>query len=347
MKNVCFFIGALAILNLPQLAMSNPPQYEISIIQPTGNGIEITLDAINNSGQVAGRQKNSDGSVVGFIYSAGTMTFTGSVTHPSDINNSGQVTGTTSGTHGAIWTNGSEVDLGYRLFPTAINSQGDVAGYTYSSQDSFFYDGSSLTYLHDVVGSPCAANGMNDSGQIVGYTSTPSSSNWRAFLYQDGSVTYLPSLRGGSTIAEDINNDGLVVGRSDVSGQYVAFSWNQQNGIKNLGSLPGHVGSSAGAVNNLGQIVGTSSTLNLDSDVFLYTDGTMYNLKSIAVNGNQWVRLTSANDINDSGQIVGVGQLYNNNVLTTCYFVTSPVPEPATISLLAFGGLLIIKRKRK
>ena len=72
------------------------------------------------------------------------------------------------------------------------------------------------------------AYGINNSGQIVGYSTNTSSGYSRAFLYQNGTMTDLNSLLPtGSgwvlTEAIDINNNGQIVGQGYIGGTYHAF----------------------------------------------------------------------------------------------------------------------------
>ena len=52
--------------------------------------------------------------------------------------------------------------------------------------------------------------------------------------------------------------------------------------------------------------------------------------------------LTYACDINESGWIVGGGQIDGHEH----YFLLRPIPEPATLSLLAVGWLALIRRRK-
>src|SRR5512136_1531284 len=70
-----------------------------------------------------------------------------------------------------------------------------------------------ITDLGTLGGAWSEANGINDSGQIVGAGIT-SSGEMRAYLWKNGVVTDLGSLGGPVTYAYTINHVGQIVGKS-------------------------------------------------------------------------------------------------------------------------------------
>jgi hypothetical protein len=77
-------------------------------------------------------------------------------------------------------------------------------------------------------------------------------------------------------------------------------------------------------INNLGQIVGTTS----GQAILFVPGGSVVNLNSVVTNGSDWV-LKYAIGINDAGQIVGYG--LHNGVQRA--FRLDPVPEPTSFDL--------------
>src|SRR5437763_226747 len=131
---------------------------------------------------------------------------------------------------------------------------------------------------------------------------------------QSYTLTDLGTLKLGSARVHDINSLGQVAGASGAphgSGTR-AFFWSRKTGMIDLAALPGGDYSVASAINDSGQVVGTSNSQN-GIHAFLWT----------AANGLQKLpalpgtNSTSAYAINGAGQIAGVSgshaALWNGN----------------------------------
>ncbi|MEP0834207.1 hypothetical protein NDI48_23870 [Microcoleus sp. AS-A8] len=106
------------------------------------------------------------------------------------------------------------------------------------------------------------------------------------------SITELPF------VPSDINDKGQIVGS-----QYL---W-ESGTLTELGFLPGANATYAKGINNLGQIVGSSGLLGNSSSnrAFVWQDGIMSSLGTPPASLCTGCYYTTANDINDQGQIVG------------------------------------------
>lgn len=119
---------------------------------------------------------------------------------------------------------------------------------------------------------------------------------------QSYTLTNLGTLRPGSARVHDINSQGQIVGGSGHphGSDTHAFIWTKKGGMKDLGSLPGGDYSVALAINEAGQVVGTSNS----------TDG-MHGFLWTSANGMTQLPTLSGTDdssayaINQSGGIAG------------------------------------------
>lgn len=152
-----------------------------------------------------------------------------------------------------------------------------------------------ITDLGTLGGYGSYAYGINDKGQVVGYSQTEVGWHHKPFLWENGVMKDLGMLPGSQwSKAFDINNSGQVVGYAhfiDISER--AFLW--ENGVMTELATPvseSITSSHANGINDLGQIVGSCN-----SKLTLWEDDTVTGL------GDYY---GGAAEINESGQIVGV-----------------------------------------
>ncbi|HEV8578771.1 MAG TPA: hypothetical protein VGX68_06765 [Thermoanaerobaculia bacterium] len=180
-----------------------------------------------------------------------------------------------------------------------------------------------------------AATAINDKGQIVGISGTCDQAVGRftaahAVLWEKGTVIDLGNI-GGDTwnTPTAINQRGDVVGFLSQPGddpdnpQLRAFLWTRRDGIQNLGTLPGDVYSEAHGINDRGQVVGISCDAGGACRAFLWQDGLIRDLNALVAPGYTGV-LTTAQDINDRGEITG--RAFDPATGERPAFLATPVP---------------------
>jgi probable HAF family extracellular repeat protein len=168
--------------------------------------------------------------------------------------------------------------------------------------------------------STSAATAINDAGEVVGISgacdvAVGAFSARHALEWIDGQPRRLPTLGGAAfNTPMAINNRGVIVGFSDTPGDVVngvltvnnqATLWTAQ-GIVNLHTLAGDVTAQATGINDFDQVVGTSFDADNNSRVFLWQKGTIYDLNKL-VQSNAPLYLLESGDINDRGEITGLG----------------------------------------
>ena len=153
------------------------------------------------------------------------------------------------------------------------------------------------------------ATGLNNNGQVVGYSSNSTNGSNHPFLYSNGSLVDI-NPAGGDSQAWSINDSGQIVGKAGDAFLY-------QNGqLRSIGRLPGGNTSFAYAINNAGQITGDSLTSNNTSThAFLYSNGSMQDLGTFG--GVQ----SNAFGINSNGDVAGLA--YDVNGVSHAFLYTN------------------------
>jgi probable HAF family extracellular repeat protein len=264
--------------------------------------------------------------VEAFKYSDGVATGLGYLSSSSyssahGINQLGQIVGesTTNSTgsviHAILWdTNGTKLDLG-------------VLSGTYSS-----------------------ANAINNSGIIVGESSVEGSTNAQAFIYTN-SIFPLGTLGGDYSSAKSINDAGVVVGEStEVTAgvtnlQAFIYRDGTMSSLRPLAAALGADSSSASSINNAGQIAGYLGFGQL-TQAFLYDGTNIVNLNQYITASSRFANLSSADGINDKGQIIGSGTLTNGDYhaflltpIKAWLLLTAPVPPITSGFQMTIKGL--------
>lgn len=198
-----------------------------------------------------------------------------------------------------------------------------------------------------------SANGINDNGQVVGYSGTSGTTQLRATLYENGTRTSLGTLpngtvfSGGYSSANDISNNGVVVGSSYYQTNTFnthAFKLDLGTGtMTDLGALPGDASSQANSINTSGQIVGTSAPTASSTAfrAFYYNNGSMTKIGDVVtplLPSNNLSMSTGA--INDNAQVIGTAT--SGTILNTAnnyVYLYSGQNNTATLLSNTIGGI--------
>jgi probable HAF family extracellular repeat protein len=251
----------------------------------TLGGASSEATALSNSGHVVGWSTDAAGAVRAFLYRNGAMANLGtlpggSASYATGINEHGQVVGHgginehgphfSEFTQGFIWDGGNLQPLGALHCPCSFNQRHGTS----------------------------AAHAINAHGQVVGDSGTVRGESVRhAFVWQNGAMEDIGGGAGSRSISHafGINGSGQVAGTFE--GRAALF---QDGTHRDLGTLPGHTGSTARAINAAGVVVGESAVEPAsDFRAFLW-DGAMRDLGTLPGD-----TVSQARGVNGAGFVVG------------------------------------------
>ena len=144
-----------------------------------------------------------------------------------------------------------------------------------------------------------AVTGMNNAGQLVGFTGAGTGAgNVQAVLYSGGVLEQLGTFGGSSSYGNAINDAGAI------AGTFIAASGEQHGFLYQAGRFVDiGAGTSGEGINARGDVVGGRQ--NDDGmNGYLYSDGALRNLNNLRT-GKQGVAV----DVNDAGQVAGTSTL--------------------------------------
>jgi len=349
------WLQATTLLSFLAVIPAHAVLYSVTDLGTLG-GATSSAFAVNNSGQVVGVADTATQSDA-FLWQSGTMTdlgtLGGNASNAQNINNLGQVVGfstnASSVSDAFLWTSsGGMTDIdstfGFNAGTSVvytITDAGRMVGFANGGpgQQPRYFDGTSYITIPNLGGvNGHGARGVNDSGQVAGYSLNGSGLR-NAFLWTSGTGTVdLGTLGGATSQANFINASGLIVGNALTgTGQSHAFYDNNGASMVDMGTLGG-ANSQALKDNSAGYIVGNAQDAGGNGLAFLYTGGVMYNLNALTDSSGIGWTLQNAQGISDTGYIVGVGL---DPLGQTHAFLLTPIPEPSSIFTL-IGGLTLL-----
>lgn len=206
------------------------------------------------------------------------------------------------------------------------------------------------------------ATGINDNGQIVGYTGVLHN-NEKAVIWEGDTPRLLFPRKTNLTSATDINNNGVITGRDNELGAYIyesesevtyfgrgthstsinahgritgyrnvgtqtAFTTNENKEFVSLTAIGGFDEGIAWDINDNNVIVGRSKKSGESSHkaTLWGTDHKPVILEDDVEDFSEWNQLTIATGINNNGVIVGIG--HDANGRTKGFMLTPITPAP-------------------
>ena len=302
-------------------------------------------NAINNRGEVVGYSSTPYGTTHAFIWSAaegirdlGDLAGGTDKSEARDINENGQIVGygsAATGLHAVLWNLQIMQDLGDLAGGLdtsdayAINDNGVVAGKGNTDEGTrpFLWDQSNgmqeLGILPDKTSATPFA--INNAGEVAGMATDGTvltAFRWSASTgMQD--IGDLPT-GAHVSYAYDINNKGSIVGRGNVDAGDRGFFWRSTSGLIDFGVPDGGYNSYAYGINDFHHVVGdTTGPAGHRASFWKDPNGPAQDLNELIDPASGWI-LVSAYDINDIGQIAGIG-ISPDSIFTG--YVLSPQPE--------------------
>jgi len=292
------------LLGVPEVRAVFWKDGEVIDLGTLEGGFESAASAVNSRGQVAGTFLNRVPDPFSPFGQAGTEV------------------------HAFLWESGVMKDLGTLGGPETVayfvNERGQVVGTSFTSPtanpasglptlDPFLWENGKMLDLGTLGGTSGTPNGLNNRGQVVGLSNLAGDQTAHPFLWtKSGGIQDIGTLGGIFGQANWISEAGEIVGLANIPGDqaFFAFLW-KEGVLTNLGAVDRDACSVAWGINSQSQVVGVSAKTcafaAADRHAFLWDGGNMIDLNSFLPPGAALQQLTDAYNINDRGEIVGLG----------------------------------------
>lgn len=295
---------AVMLCSLPAVAGS----FDFHTVDVPGS-TETIIVGMNNSGNLVGIYFDQNGIPHGFLDVGGTFT---TIEAPDS-----------------------------HSLANGIDTAGNIVGtnHSHTGSQGFQYSGGNFSFFSYPGALATGAQGVNDSGAIVGYYLD---NNRESHGYSKVGSNYTPIdvPNGNNTIAWKINNAGQIVG-TFFDQNNVQFGYLDIGGVFSIIRGPGNASAAALGINNLGQIVGAYTDQN-GNDHGLIDVGGVFTFADFpgAISTDIFTN-------NDLGEIAGDYTDANGNVHGFFATPLSGVPEPASLPLLgsALASIVIFVRR--
>lgn len=190
----------------------------------------------------------------------------------------------------------------------AVNDRGQVVGFAggfFPRAALFDARDGMLTDLGTLGGQQSVAFAINDRGQVTGGSNPAGTQAIHAFRWTRGSMEDLGTLGGQNSFANGIDHHGRVVGTAETATSTHAFVFDD-DGMHDLGTLPGCDRSVAQAINSHGVVVGGARDCGpADARAFVVLDGAMLDLNDLLPPRADGFVYAGGTAVDDAGMIAG------------------------------------------
>ena len=303
------------------------PRYTLEVLGTLG-GDSTEAVALNDHGHVVGRARAEDGSLQAFLYRDGRTLRLPTLpsylwTYATDISNGGIAVGVACtaegriGGHALRWDDPTspprivapELSDSMQVTTEGINELGHIIlnAYPPTRHREAWMVEHGKAHLIGKGPTGSEVTDVNDHGVAAGFIGNRAGRT-HAVLFSKGSAIDLGTLGGEMSDANAINNSGAIVGNAQLRAGYSRACLWLNGTTTDLGTLGG-TESLARGVNEKLQVVGRATTTTGDPRAFVWSRSEgMLDLNAVTAPGIGFT-LEEARDINERGQICGIGLL--------------------------------------